>query len=238
MNAIHLYNNMQAAEHHAAEEQKNYSNPDGFVFPSEEEESANAQTHFAGIILTLLLGCPLMSLALEHDWTYILGTALFLMGMLMMYGSSTLYHAVSNVRIKKRLRVLDHSSIYVMIAGSYSIICTSALGGWLGWSLFAFLWGCTIAGVIGKIIALGKHPRLSLMLYLMMGWVALVVIVPVWQCMPHLAFWLIIAEGIAYSAGAYFFKHDDKMYYHAIWHIFILLGSICHLLAEVVILTH
>lgn len=242
MNATNIYNMSTAANHgsnscHSERPSSGYTNPDGFVFPGEEEESANAQTHFAGIILTLLLGGPLMTLALDRDWTYVLGTALFLMGMLMMYTSSTLYHAVSKVSVKKRLRILDHSSIFVMIAGSYSIICTSVLGGWKGWTLFAFLWACTIAGFIGKMIALGKHPRLSLMLYLMMGWVALLVIVPVYRALPHLAFGLIAAEGIFYTVGAYFFRNDGKhMYYHAIWHIFILLGSISHLLATMLIL--
>lgn len=209
----------------------------GFTFPSRDEEAANAQTHFAGVILTLLLGGPLLRMALTHSWTYILGTALFLFGMLMMYTSSTLYHAETDPHKKMRLRVLDHSSIYVMIAGSYSIICTSVLGGWLGWSLFIFLWVCTLAGVIGKIIALGKHPRLSLVLYLMMGWVALVVIVPVWQNLSHLAFAFVITEGIFYTIGAWFFHNDTKRpYYHAIWHVFILLGSLSHLLAVMLIL--
>ena len=99
-----------------------------FVFPSAAEERANAQTHFGGIILTLLLGGPLISLSMELDWTYILGTCLFIAGMLTMYTCSTLYHAATNIETKKRLRILDHSSIYIMIAGSYSIICTSVLG--------------------------------------------------------------------------------------------------------------
>ena len=210
-----------------------------FGFPSADEEHANAQTHFGGIILTFLLGGPLISLSLELDWTYILGTCVFVGGMLAMYTCSTLYHAATDIEKKKRLRILDHSSIYVMIAGSYSIICTSVLGGWMGWSLFAFLWACTIAGIIGKFIAIGKHPRLSLLLYLLMGWVALIVIVPLWRALSHLAFALVIAEGLAYTIGAYFFKHDEEhAHFHAIWHIFILLGSIFHLLAVMLILVN
>lgn len=242
MHAINIYNMSSAAPMSSqpatgSAPQRNQENADGFVFPSEEEESANAQTHFAGIMLTLLLGGPLMSLAMERDWRYILSTALFLLGMLMMYTSSTLYHAVSKVSVKKRLRVLDHSSIFVMIAGCYSIVCICVLGGWLGWTLFAFLWACTIAGFVGKLIALGKHPRLSLVLYLMMGWIALLVIVPVYHALSHLCFGLIIAEGLFYTIGAYFFRNDGKhAFYHAIWHIFILLGSISHLLATMLIL--
>lgn len=98
-----------------------------------------------------------------------LGSVLFIAGMIVMYGSSTLYHAVSEQRCKARLRIADHIAIYAMIAGSYSLICISVVGGWMGWSLFIFLWACVIAGTIGKFIALGKHPRLSLALYLAMG---------------------------------------------------------------------
>lgn len=206
-------------------------------FPSIQEEIANAQTHFGGIILTLLLSGPLIMLSLSKGWPYVLGTSLFVVGMFLMYLSSTLYHAVTHIPTKKRLRIFDHSSIYIMIAGSYSVICTGVLGGWMGWGLFAFLWICTIIGIVGKFIALGKHPRLSLVLYLLMGWVALLVIVPLWQKLSHLAFAFVLAEGLAYTIGAYFFKNDEKhAYYHAIWHIFILLGSIFHLLAVMLIL--
>ena len=149
--------------------------------------------------------------------------------MFLMYGSSTLYHAVSAPVHKRRLRVFDHISIYVMIAGSYSPICLSVIGGWVGWTLFGFLWGCVLAGVIGKVIALGRFPRLSLTLYLMMGWVALLVLVPMWQNMSHEAFWCIIAEGVFYTLGSYFFNHDEQhAYYHAVWHVFIILGSAAH----------
>ena len=110
-----------------------------------------------------------------------------------MYFASTLYHVVVAPKAKARIRIFDHISIYVMIAGSYSPICLTVVGGWMGWSLFIFLWTCVIAGVVGKIIALGKHPHLSLTLYLMMGWAALLVIWPMWQNMSHAAFAWVIA---------------------------------------------
>ena len=107
----------------------------------------------------------------------------------------------------------------------------------MGWALFAFLWGCVIAGVVGKLVALGKHPKLSLALYLMMGWAALLVIWPLWQRMPRAAFWWILAEGIFYTIGAYFFHGDEEHpFWHAIWHVFIMLGSLSHTIATVIIL--
>jgi hemolysin III len=107
----------------------------------------------------------------------------------------------------------------------------------MGWTLFGFLWACVLAGTIGKSIALGKHPRLSLTLYLLMGWVAILVIWPMWKRMPHNAFFWVLAEGVFYSVGAYFFSKDEEhAYYHAIWHVFIMLGSLSHTIATVYIL--
>ena len=200
------------------------------------EEKANTWTHLIAFVATLIIAWPLLRLSYEaqiaNDQLQIVGTSLFLLGMLLMYGSSTLYHAVSAPVHKRRLRVFDHISIFVMIAGSYSPICISVIGGWLGWSLFAFLWGCVVAGIVGKVIALGKYPRLSLTLYLMMGWVALLVLVPMWRNMSHEAFWWIVAEGVFYTIGSYFFRLDEEhAYYHAIWHVFIIFGSMAHTIA-------
>ena len=201
------------------------------------EEQANTWTHLVAVVATLLIAWPLMALACRHDWTYVLGTAFFLVGMLLMYLSSTLYHIVTDKVHKRRLRVFDHSSIYVMIAGSYSPLCTAVLGGWIGWTLFGFLWICVLAGVIGKLVALGRHPRLSLALYLLMGWVAVVVLVPLWEAMPRASFWWVLTEGLFYTIGAYFFRLDDKhAFYHAIWHVFIMLGSLSHIIALYIIL--
>ena len=152
--------------------------------------------------------------------------------MLLMFASSTLYHAVITPVHKARLRILDHVSIFIMIAGSYSPICLYVVGGWVGWALFIFLWVCVIVGTVTKLIALGKYPHLSLALYIAMGWVALLIFRPMWLNMPHAAFWLILAGGISYTAGTYFFHGDETHpYWHAIWHVFITLGAAAHTLA-------
>ena len=206
------------------------------------EEKANTLTHLVPLVATLVAAWPLMALACQSPITnhksQIAGTALFLLGMLLMFLSSTLYHAVMDPAHKARLRVFDHISIYVMIAGSYSLICLSVIGGWIGWTLFIFLWACVLAGVIGKIIALGRHPRLSLALYLAMGWVALLILYPMWLHMPHAAFAWVIAEGVFYTIGSYFFNKDEAhAYYHAIWHVFIILGAASHTIATWLILS-
>ncbi len=206
------------------------------------EERANTWTHLVPLIATVLLAWPLMALAYQsqiiNHKSQMVGTILFLLGMLLMFLSSTLYHAATNPVHKARLRIFDHISIYVMIAGSYSLICLSVVGGWAGISLFIFLWACVLAGAIGKVIALGKHPRLSLALYLSMGWVALLILYPMWTNMPHAAFWWIIAEGVFYTVGSYFFNHDEEhAYWHAIWHVFITLGAASHTIATWLILS-
>ena len=176
------------------------------------EEKANTWTALLPALATLAIAWPLMERAYQSQIT-----------------NYKFQIVVVAPKAKARIRIFDHISIYVMIAGSYSPICLTVVGGWMGWSLFIFLWTCVIAGVVGKIIALGKHPHLSLTLYLMMGWAALLVIWPMWQNMPHTAFWWVIAEGVFYTIGAYFFK--EHAFYHAIWHVFIILGSLSHTIA-------
>lgn len=205
------------------------------------EEKANTITHLLPLVATLFVAWPLLHLAFQSQPSNplnIIGTSLFLLGSLLMFGSSTLYHAVSEPVHKARLRIFDHISIYVMIAGSYSLICLSVVSGWLGWTLFVVLWACVLAGIVGKVIALGKYPRLSLTLYLAMGWVALLILVPMWRNMPHAAFWWIIAEGVFYTVGSYFFNKDEEhAFYHAIWHVFIVLGAASHTIATWLILS-
>ena len=205
------------------------------------EEKANTITHLLPFIAALAAVYPLLRLSYQAQIAeprlQVVGMVLFLIGVVLMYGSSTLYHAVSSPAHKRRLRVFDHISIYAMIAGSYSPICLTAIGGWVGWSVFGFLWACVLAGVVGKIIALGKYPRLSLALYLAMGWTALVILRPMWQSMPHAAFWWILTEGVCYTIGAYFFRQDEQhAFYHAIWHVFIVLGSVSHTIALVIMM--
>ena len=206
------------------------------------EERANTWTHLIPLLGTLAITWPLTVLAYQsetinhhHELT---GTILFLSGMILMFLSSTLYHAVTKPEAKARLRILDHIAIYVMIAGSYSLICLSVVGGWKGISLFIFLWACVLAGAAGKFIALGKYPRLSLALYLAMGWAALLILYPIWTNMSHAAFAWVFAEGIFYSTGAYFFKKDEEhAFFHAIWHVFITLGAASHTIATWLILS-
>ena len=145
-----------------------------------------------------------------------------------MFLSSTAYHWVREGKTKDVLRKFDHISIYVMIACSYTPILIGVVGGWLGWTVFAFQWLVVIGGIFYKIYAIGRWPRLSLAIYLIMGWSIVLIAEPVIKALKPATLWLLLAEGIAYTAGTYFFAHDERPHYHAIWHVFVLLGALAH----------
>lgn len=166
--------------------------------------------------------------AVHQSWQMAFGVTFFIVGMFLMFLSSTLYHWVWPGRVKNALRRCDHISIYVMIACSYTPICVGVVGGWLGWAVFALEWLMVVGGVFYKVFAMGRMPRLSLALYLVMGWSVLLLAEPVYQRLSALALSLLALEGFFYTAGTYFFAYDSRRHYHAIWHVFVLLGAIAH----------
>lgn len=200
------------------------------------EERFNTFTHLGGLVFTLSCGWILLRLGYTATWQEALGVTLFFAAMTLMYAASTLYHWVLPGRLKRGLRVFDHISIYVMIAGSYTPVCIGAVGGIAGWTVFAALWAVAIGGAVYKITAINRYPRLSLFLYLAMGWAGLLIAEPVWAALSTAALACIGAEGLFYTAGTYFFAHDERRFYHGIWHIFVLLGSLAHWAAVLLIL--
>lgn len=200
------------------------------------EERFNTFTHLAGVIFTLAAAWWVLRLGYESSWKNALGTTLFTCAMLLMYAASTLYHWHLPGRGKRRLRVLDHISIYVMIAASYTPVCIGVVGGVLGWTVFALLWAVAAGGAVYKIAAIDRYPRLSLLIYLVMGWSFVFVAEPVCRRITHGALACLLAEGFFYTAGTWFFAHDNRPWHHGVWHIFVLLGSIAHWLAVLLIL--
>lgn len=192
-----------------------------------KDESGNTWTHLGGAVFALS-SIWLVWLAADVSWQMVFGVICFLFGMFFMFLSSTAYHWARGERLKQALRKCDHISIYVMIACSYTPILIGVVGGWLGWLVFALQWLVVIVGAVYKIVALGRWPRLSLAVYLIMGWSIVLVAEPVMRLLTPMTMLLLLAEGIAYTAGTYFFAHDDRPHYHAIWHVFVLLGAIAH----------
>jgi len=190
-------------------------------------EKGNTWTHLAGVVFALScawMACP----AARLGWQMALGVSLFVVGMFLMFLSSTLYHWMPQGRVKDVLRRCDHISIYLMIACSYSPLLIGVVGGWAGWSLFVLQWVLVAAGTVYKIKALGPYPRLSLAVYLVMGWSVLLVAPQVVSRISPLVGALLLAEGIFYTSGTWFFAHDAHPRYHAVWHVFVLLGAMAH----------
>ncbi len=200
------------------------------------EERFNTLTHLAGVVFTLIAAWFILRLGYTSNWKNAFGTTFFTCGMLLMYAASTLYHWQMPGRGKRVLRVMDHISIYVMIAASYTPVCIGVVGGALGWTVFGILWGVAVAGAVYKITAMGRWPRLSLLLYLVMGWTFVFIAQPVCERISTAALVCLLAEGLFYTSGTYFFAHDTHRYFHGIWHIFVLLGSVAHWLAVLIIL--
>ena len=180
------------------------------------EERFNTLTHLAGVVFTLVAAWFILRLGYSSGWKNAFGTTFFTCGMLLMYAASTLYHWWLPGKGKRLLRVLDHISIYVMIAASYTPVCIGVVGGAIGWTVFGILWGVALAGTVYKITAMGRWPRLSLLLYLIMGWTFVFIAEPVCTRISTPALISLFAEGLFYTSGTYFFAHDSRPYYHGI----------------------
>jgi hemolysin III len=196
------------------------------------EELANALTHGLGVVASVA-GCAILVTlgALRGTAWHVVSSAIFGATLILLYTASTLYHCAQRERVKARLRVFDHCSIYLLIAGSYTPFTLVGLRGGWGWSLFGVIWGLAVAGVVFKLFFTGRFVRLSTAIYLGMGWIVLIAVVPMVQrlSVPTLA-WL-VAGGVAYTVGTVFYLSRRLPFAHAVWHVFVLGGSVCHAVA-------
>ena len=196
---------------------------------TKKEEYWNTLTHFIGLILSLI-GLPLLILANKNLSSFSLFSILFFeFGLLFVYASSTLYHYVENVKIKNKLRILDHVSIFYLIAGSYAPVCLITLYNHSGIEIFITILGIMLTGTFFKIFYTGKYEKFSLFLYLLMGWLIIFKINTLFELISFNGLMLIIASGLLYTFGTLFYSSKRK-YSHAIWHLFVLGGSTTHYL--------
>ncbi len=195
---------------------------------SNKEEFWNSLTHFTGIILTLI-GVPFL-ITQNSDLTKLelFSLLFFQFGLLFMYTSSTLYHYVQNIRIKKVLRVIDHISIYYLIAGSYAPVCLITLRDHSGIEIFLIIISLMLLGTLFKIFFTGKFEKFSLYLYLLMGWLIVIKIDELINLINFRGLLLVIASGLLYTIGTYFYSSKTIKYSHSIWHLFVLGGSVTH----------
>ncbi len=200
------------------------------------EELASSVTHALGILFSIRALVWMLFLA-QGDIFRVVSAALFGGTLTLLYASSTLYHAISHPKWKELLQLLDHACIYLLIAGSYTPLTLVALRGPWGWTLFGIVWFCALAGVLLKtLVARKKDHWLSTALYIAMGWLAVIAFGPMVRALPAAGLAWLIAGGVSYTFGVVFFAWNRLPFNHAIWHLFVLGGSVCHVFAAVHIL--
>tara|TARA_R100000935_G_scaffold1439_1_gene4448 strand:+ start:476 stop:1264 length:789 start_codon:yes stop_codon:yes gene_type:complete len=197
---------------------------------TESEEKLNTITHGIGFLLSLI-GFALLFVFKAYDtFQGLLGVILYGISLSALYLASTLYHAAKSEKRKLLYRKLDHISIYLLIAGTYSPVVLIALEGSLGWTLFWLVWGIALVGTILKIFFTGRFEILSLLLYVLMGWLIVFDFEALKTSVSSEGLWLLMGGGMAYTGGIIFYVIDKIPYNHVIWHVFVLLGSILHYL--------
>jgi len=197
---------------------------------TKKEEFWNTLTHFIGVVLSLI-GLPLLIMANNNLSSFSLASILFFeFGLLFVYISSTLYHYVDDIELKKKLRTLDHISIFYLIAGSYAPVCLITLYDYSGIEIFLTVIGIMLIGTFFKIFYTGKYEKFSLFLYLAMGWLIVFKINTLIELISLNGLTLILASGLLYTFGTFFYSSKTIKYSHAIWHLFVLGGSTTHFL--------
>ena len=202
---------------------------------SQAEEIANSISHGIGLVAALV-GAPflIMHAARHGDTGFIVGTSVFSATMIFLYLASTLYHALPMGKAKGVFRVIEHSAIFLLIAGTYTPFTLGVLRGAWGWTLLGVVWGLAIVGVALKVFDKAYHPILSTGLYLLMGWIVVIAVDPLLARVPTAGFLWLLAGGLSYTAGVAFFATDSRLQYgHLIWHLFVIAGTACHYFAVI-----
>jgi hemolysin III len=199
------------------------------------DEIANVVTHGIGALLAIGAGAVLITLVAIHAGAReIVSVSIFSTTLVLLYVASTLYHAASDPTLKARLKVLDHCAIFLLIAGTYTPFTIAAIRGGWGWALFGVIWGMAVIGVVFKIFFTGRYRMLSTALYIGMGWLVLIALVPLVQAVSPAGLAWLVAGGVLYTLGTLFYHRESLPYSHAIWHGFVLAGSSCHFAAVAV----
>ncbi len=199
---------------------------------SRGEEVANGVSHGFGLAVSVAAGAFLVASALRTgDPARIVGCSVYAATLVLMYASSTLYHALPRGRAKYVLRICDHSAIFLLIAGTYTPFTLGVLRGPWGWTLLAATWSFAIAGVILTTLSRVRYPTLSTIIYLAMGWLIVIAVGPLWERMAPWGLFWIGAGGFAYTAGIPFFAAKELRYGHLVWHVLVVIGSACHYIA-------
>lgn len=198
----------------------------------EQEERWNIISHGLGLALSFVALILLLQKALEYDNTLLLISFLvFGLGLILLYAASTFYHSARNPVWRYRLKIFDHVAIFILIAGTYTPFALITLKGTVGWIIFGIAWGIALAGTILKLFYTGKYKTLSTILYVGMGWIIIAAIKPLIDNLSSGGLWWLFSGGIFYTLGAILYSISRLQYNHALFHLFVLLGSFSHFMA-------
>ena len=203
---------------------------------SRQSELANTITHAVGVALALAGLAALVTIAsLHRSPRQVVAHSIYGVTLVLLYAASTAYHGIRLPRARRLLRTLDHAAIYLLIAGTYTPFSLICLRGAWGWSLFGVIWALAATGIVFKIFFIGRFSRISTLVYLGMGWLALIAARQLFANLPAMGLVLLFAGGLCYTVGVLFFALDRRLRFnHAIWHLFVLAGSVCHFFAVLV----
>ena len=204
------------------------------IFPSyyrQAEEKINVITHAFGFLLSVVAFIFFIKKSIElQNLGYAISTIVYAVSLMVLYAASTGYHSAKGRKLRARLNIFDHAAIYILIAGTYTPFTLITLKGTLGYVLLAIVWAVAVVGVILKLFYTGKFKLLSTIMYVAMGWIVIFAIKPLLENLPTNGIWLLFAGGFFYTLGAVLFMFDKLKFNHAIFHVFVLLGSISHFL--------
>lgn len=193
------------------------------------EEIFNSTTHGAGFLLSVvgLVLCVVFSVKVKNVYA-IVSSSIYGASLILLYISSTLYHSFPEGKVKRVFKFFDHTSIYILIAGTYTPFALLPLRGPLGWTIFGIIWGLALLGILFKTFFINKTDILSTIIYILMGWIIIFAIKQVYISIPKISFVFLVIGGISYTLGTIFYILDRLFFFHIVWHLFVLAGSITH----------
>ncbi len=197
-----------------------------------KEEKLNVFTHGIGLALSIIAFFLLISYANDRGsvW-HVSSFAIFGASLIVLYSASTAYHYVKNPTLRTKLNILDHAAIYVLIAGTYTPFCLTVLPKGIGWTMFIISWTIALVGIVFKLFYTGKYDKISTIAYVLMGWIVIFAIKPLIENLPLKGVIWLFAGGLFYTIGAILYSMKGIRYNHAIFHVFVLLGSFCHFMS-------
>lgn len=202
------------------------------TYYSKKEEQLNVFTHGLGLVLSIIAFVVLVLHALNAGTIrHVVSFTIFGASLILLYSASTFYHYTQSPALRKKLNILDHSAIYVLIAGTYTPFTLVTLKGYLGWTLFGITWGIALVGIFFKLFYTGRFDKISTISYVLMGWIIVIAIKPLIESLPIQGLYWLLAGGLFYTVGAVLYSIEKLRFNHAIFHVFVLLGSFSHFMA-------